>query len=149
MVRRFLTAALAASLFSVSLGAAAQQVKVESQGQAEQNAQRQAAVAKTMSEAVGAPTGGNGQVVFFRASNSPGADIDVVANGMTEGGVGPGTYLAVAATPGSHNYGPGMLAVSVKASETKYVQVIRSRDGTPALLASTATKFQNAARRSR
>ena len=148
MVRHLLTAALAASLFSVSLGAAAQQVKVESQGQAEQNAQRQAAVAKTMSEAVGAPAAGTGQVVFFRAANSPGADIDVVADGMSEGGVGPGMYLTVAATPGSHRYGPGMLGVAVKPGETKYVQVIRGRDGAPKLLASTASKFQNAARRS-
>jgi hypothetical protein len=148
MVRHVLAAALAASLFSVSLGAAAQQVKIESQGQAEQNAQRQTIVAKTMSEAVGAPATGTGQVVFFRASNSPGAAIDVVADGTTEGGVGPGMYLAVAATPGSHSYGPGMLGVTVKAGETKYVQVIRGRDGAPKLLASTATTFQNAARRS-
>src|SRR6478672_5780949 len=146
MVRHVLAAALAASLFSASLGAAAQQVKIESQGQAEQNAQRNTVVAKAMSEAVGAPAAGTGQVVFFRAANSPGAEID---DGTSEGLVGPGMYLTVAATPGAHNYGPGTLGVAVKAGETRYVQVIRSRDGTPKLLASTATKFQNAARRSR
>jgi|SRR6478672_463001 len=149
MVRHVLAAALAASLFSASLGAAAQQVKIESQGQAEQNAQRNTVVAKAMSEAVGAPAAGTGQVVFFRAANSPGAEIDVIADGTSEGLVGPGMYLTVAATPGAHNYGPGTLGVAVKAGETRYVQVIRSRDGTPKLLASTATKFQNAARRSR
>ena len=78
MLRHIVSSTLAASLFLLSADAAAQQVKIESQGQAEQNAQHKTAIAKSMAEAVGAPLAGTGQVVFFRAANSPGAGIDVV-----------------------------------------------------------------------
>lgn len=149
MLRHIVSSTLAASLFLLSADAAAQQVKIESQGQAEQNAQHKTAIAKSMADAVGAPLAGTGQVVFFRAANSPGAGIDVVADGSSEGEVGAGMYLAVAATPGTHAYGPGTLAVSVKAGETRYVQVIRNRSGDPQLLSSNAAKFQNAAKRSK
>ena len=132
-----------------SLGAIAQQLKIESQGQAEQESLKAAAIAKDMEQSVGAPAAGMGQVVFYRSSKSPGEAIDVAADGASVGGLDAGMYFALPAAPGAHRYGPGELPISVKAGETKYVQVIRNRTGNPQLLASNAAKFQAAARQSK
>ncbi len=149
MHRRRLRRALALPLVVLSLAAGAQQMKIESRGQAEEYGQREAAVAATMSKAVGLPASGKGQVVFFRSSASPGASIRVNAADGPVGEVPPGMYLAVPASPGKHAYGPGALPVEVKPGETKYVQVTRDRSGAPRLVASTATNFQSVSRRAK
>ena len=148
MRRTFLIGIVFFALSSVSLGAAAQKLKIESQGQAEQEAQKAAVIAKSMAQSVGAPAAGMGQVVFYRASKSPGDAIALTADGASVGDLGAGMYLALPATPGSHPYGPGALSVAIKAGETKYVQVIRNHAGNPQLVASNATKFQTATRQS-
>ena len=124
-------------------------MKIESQGQAEQEAQKAALVAKDMAKAVGQPASGMGQVVFFRSSKSPGAAIDVTADSGIAGSLDAGMYIAVPATPGTHPYGPGTMPIKLKAGETKYVQVIRNRTGNAQLLASNATRFQTTARQSK
>ena len=149
MRRTFLIGIVFFALSSFSLGAAAQKVKIESQGQAEQESQKAAVIAKSMEQAVGAPAAGMGQVVFYRSSKSPGAAIDVAADGVSCGALDAGMYFALPATPGTHPYGPGDLSITVKAGETKYVQVIRNRAGDPQLLASNAAKFQASARQSK
>ena len=149
MRRTFLRCIVCIALSSLSLGAMAQQLKIESQGQAEQESIKAAAVAKSMAKAVGEPAAGMGQVVFFRSAKSPGAGIDVTADGGLAGSLDAGMYIAAPATPGAHPYGPGTLPVNVKAGETRYVQVIRNRAGNPQLLASNASKFQAAARQSK
>lgn len=149
MQRMFLGGIVCFALSVSSLGALAQQLKIESQGQAEQESIKATAVARSMAKAVGAPAGGMGQVVFFRSSKSPGAAIDVTAEGGVAGNLDAGMYIAVPATPGAHPYGPGTLPVTVKAGETKYVQVIRDRAGNAKLLASSATRFQATARQSK
>lgn len=149
-MRRILFASLfACTLGFASLGAAAQQLKIESQGQAEQESQKAKAVARSMAQSIGEPAAGMGQVVFFRSSKSPGDGIDVAADGVSAGNVDAGMYLAMPASPGVHAYGPGTLSLKLKAGETRYVQVIRNRAGAPQLRLSDATRFQNAARQSR
>ncbi len=149
MRRIFLSGIVFFALSSFSLGAAAQKMKIESQGQAEQEAQKATAIAKSMEQSVGAPTAGMGQVVFFRSSKSPGEPIGLTADGASAGDLDAGMYLALPATPGTHPYGPGTLPVTVKAGETKYVQVIRNRAGVAQLVASNASKFQATARQAK
>ena len=117
MHRIFLSGIVFFALSSFSLGAAAQKMKIESQGQAEQEAQKATAIAKSMEQSVGAPAAGMGQVVFFRSSKSPGEPIGLTADGTSAGDLDAGMYLALPATPGTHPYGPGTLPVTVKAGE--------------------------------
>lgn len=141
--------ALSCTLLAVALSASAQQMKVESQGEAAVEAQKEALVAMSMSKAIGLPMAGKGQVVFFRSSRSPGAALDIHADGEAVGDLPPGMYFAVPATAGTHAYATGNagpLSVAVSADKTYYVQVIRNRAGRPQLLRSTATKFQRATR---
>ena len=149
MRRTFLIGIVCFALSSFSLDASAQKMKIESQGQAEQEALKATAIARNMEQSVGAPTAGMGQVVFYRSSKSPGEAIGLTADGASAGDLAAGMYLAMPAAPGTHPYGPGTLPITVKAGETKYVQVIRNRAGAPQLLASNATKFQAAARQSK
>jgi len=149
MRRTLLTGFVFFALASLSLGAAAQNLKIESQGQAEQEAKKAAVIAKDMEQSVGAPPAGMGLVVFYRSSKSPGEAIALTADGAAAGDLDAGMYLALPATPGTHPYGPGTLPVTVKAGETKYVQVIRNRAGVAQLLASSASKFKATARQSK
>lgn len=134
-------------LLVLGLPAAAQSLKVESQGQAAADAEKNRIIAVAMSKAVGLPTAGKGQVVFFRAGRSPGAAVEVDADGEALGELPAGMYFAVPASAGTHAYtsgDAGSLSMSVTAGSTYYVQVIRNRAGRPQLLRSTATKFQRA-----
>ncbi len=144
-----LRSAVAFALLSLSLGVGAQQLKIESRGQAEEDAQKAAVTAAAITQAVGQPAAGKAQVVFFRSTKSPGADIDVLADGASAGDVPAGMYLAVAASPGTHDYGPGALSLKLAAGETRYVQVIRNRAGQPQVRRSTANQFQNIARQAK
>lgn len=137
------------ALLALSSVAGAQQLKIESRGQAEEDAQKEAVTAAAMSKAVGMPMAGHAQVVFFRSSKSPGEAIDVVADGSSAGEVPAGMYLAMAATPGTHDFGPGALSLKLSAGETRYVQVIRNRAGQPQVLRSTASNFQKVARQAK
>lgn len=140
--------AMACALLALCLPANAQQMKVESQGQAAVNAEKDALIAVAMSKAVGPPAAGQGQVVFFRSSKSPGAALEVDADGKAMGELPAGTYFAVPASAGTHAYASGdtgSLSMNVTAGRTYYVQVIRNRAGQPQLLRSTATKFQRIA----
>ena len=58
--------ALSCALSIVALSASAQQMKVESQGEAAVEAQKEALVAMSMSKAIGLPAPGKGQVVSWR-----------------------------------------------------------------------------------
>lgn len=137
------------ALFALGFSAGAQEFKIITQGAAEEQSQKNAAVARAMAQAVGQPAAGMGQVVFFRSSRSPGAAIDVITDDASTGRVMAGTYVAFTAIPGTHAYDPGNLPVSVKAGDTKYVQVIRNRAGQPQLLGSNAVRFQTMAERSK
>lgn len=144
-----LRSALSCTLLAMTLSASAQQLKIESQGEAAIEAQKEALVAMSMSKAIGLPVAGKGQVVFFRTSKSPGAALDIDADGEAVGDLPAGMYFAVPATAGTHAYATGNaapLSVAVNADKTYYVQVIRNRAGRPQLLRSTATKFQRATR---
>lgn len=144
-----LRSALACTLLAVALSASAQQMKIESQGEAAVEAQKEALVAMSMSKAIGLPVAGKGQVVFFRSSRSPGAALDIHADGEAVGELPAGMYFAVPATAGTHAYATGNagpLSVAVTTDKTYFVQVIRNRAGHPQLLRSTATRFQRAAR---
>jgi hypothetical protein len=139
--------ALSCTLMAVALSASAQQMKIESQGEAAVEAQKEALVAMSMSKAIGLPVAGKGQVVFFRSSRSPGAPLDIHADGKEVGELPAGMYFAVPATPGTHAYASGSagpLSVAVSKDKTYFVQVIRDRAGRPQLLRSTAVKFQRA-----
>lgn len=149
MRRTVLSCIVCFALSSLGAGAMAQSLKIESQGQAEQESLKAAAIARDMEQSIGAPAAGMGQVVFYRSSRSPGEAIDVTVDGAAAGGLDPGMYFALQATPGAHPYGPGELTVAVKAGETKYVQVVRDRAGNARLLASNAAKFQASARQAR
>src|SRR5688572_11361632 len=141
--------ALFCTLLAVALSASAQQMKVESQGEAAVEAQKEALVAMSMSKAIGLPMAGKGQVVFFRSSKSPGAALDIHADGKVVGDLPSGMYFAVPASAGTHAYATGnagALSLAVNKDKTYFVQVIRDRAGRPQLLRSTATKFQRATR---
>lgn len=141
--------ALPGALLAVVLSTSAQQMKVESQGEAEVATQKEALVAMSMAKAIGQPEAGKGQVVFFRSSKSPGAALGVHADGEAIGELPPGMYFAVPATAGTHAYATGSgspLSVAVSKDKTYYVQVIRDRAGRPQLLRSNATKFERATR---
>ena len=149
MKAALLRSALSCTLLAVALSASAQQMKIESQGEAAVEAQKEALVAMSMSKAIGLPVAGKGQVVFFRSSKSPGAPLDIQADGEAVGDLPAGMYFAVPATAGTHAYATGNagpLSVAVTADKTYFVQVIRNRAGHPQLLRSTATKFQRATR---
>ena len=144
-----LRSALSCTLLAVALSASAQQMKIESQGEAAVEAQKEALVAMSMSKAIGLPVAGKGQVVFFRSSKSPGGALDIQADGEAVGDLPAGMYFAVPASAGTHAYATGdagPLSMSVNADKTYFVQVIRNRAGRPQLLRSTATKFQRATR---
>lgn len=141
--------AMSCGLLAVALSAAAQQMKVESQGEAEVATQKEALVAMSMAKAIGQPVAGKGQVVFFRSAKSPGAALGVRADGQVVGELPPGMYFAVPATAGTHAYATGSarpLSIGVTADKTYFVQVIRDRAGRPQLLRSNATKFERATR---
>ena len=141
--------AMSCGLLAVALSASAQQMKIESQGEAAVEAQKEALVAMSMSKAIGLPVAGKGQVVFFRSSKSPGAALDIHADGEVVGDLPAGMYFAVPATAGTHAYATGNagpLSVAVTKDKTYYVQVIRDRAGRPQLLRSTAVKFERATR---
>lgn len=139
--------ALTCTVLLVALSASAQQMQIESQGEAAIQAQKEALVAMSMSKAIGLPMAGKGQVVFFRSARSPGAPLDIHADGDVVGDLPAGMYFAVPATPGTHAYATGNagpLSVAVTKDKTYFVQVIRDRAGRPHLLRSTAVKFQRA-----
>lgn len=138
---------LSCALLTLCLSAAAQSMKIESQGQAAADAEKDRIIAVAMSKAVGLPAAGEGQVVFFRAPKSPGAAVEVDADGEAMGELPAGMYFAAPASAGTHAYATGdagSLSMNVTAGQTYYVQVIRNRAGQPQLLRSTATKFQRA-----
>ena len=141
--------ALSCALVAVALSASAQQMKIESQGEAAVEAQEEALVAMSMSKAIGHPVAGRGQVVFFRSSRSPGAAVDIHVDGDVVGDLPAGMYFAVPATAGTHAYATGNadpMSVDVTADKTFFVQAIRDRAGRAQLVRSTATKFQRATR---
>jgi len=141
--------ALSCALSIVALSASAQQMKVESQGEAAVEAQKEALVAMSMSKAIGLPAPGKGQVVFFRSAKSPGAALDIHADGAVVGDLPAGMYFAVPASAGTHSYATGNagpMSVAVTADRTYFVQVIRDRAGHPQMLRSTAVKFERATR---
>src|SRR4249919_3183856 len=98
--------AIAIALLTLSFAAGAQQLKIESRGQAEEGAQKETATAAVITKSIGLPDAGKAQVVFFRSSKSPGEVIDVAADGASAGEVPAGMYLAVATSPCTHGYGP-------------------------------------------
>jgi hypothetical protein len=142
--------ALSCALSIVALSASAQQMKVESQGEAAVEAQKEALVAMSMSKAIGLPAPGKGQVVFFRSSTSPGAALDIHADGAVVGDLPAGMYFAgTRRLPARTRMPPPMRARCRWRSpptRTYFVQVIRNGAGRPQMLHSTATKFQRATR---
>jgi len=139
---------LLSAALSCALPAMAQKVTIESQGQAEVEAKAQALSAKALAKAIGEAPAGKGQVVFFRAANSPGATIGVSEAGVPLIALDPGMYFIAQVTPGTHGFDAGgtALGLNVDDGKTRYVQVIRNRAGQPQLRPSNATAFQRAAR---
>lgn len=144
-----LRSAMSCFLFCLCLPAAAQQVKIESQGQAAVDAEAITLNAVAIAKALGQPPLGKGQVVFFRSAKSPGAAADVLENGIALGDLPAGMYFVALAAPGTHAYevaGGNAATVSVGSGKTHYVQVIRNRSGNAQLLRSNASAFQRAAK---
>ena len=96
--------ALPSALLAVALSTSAQQMKIESQGEAAVEAQKEALVAMSMSKAIGLPVAGKGQVVFFRASTSPGAVLDIHADGDVVGDLPAGGRSCTTITMGVFAY---------------------------------------------
>lgn len=141
--------ALPCALLAIALSASAQQMKVESQGEAEVATQKEALVAMSMARAIGQPASGKAQVVFFRSATSPGAALGVQADGEVVGELPSGMYFTVPAAAGTHAYaaaGARPLSMAVTADKTYYVQVIRDRAGRAQLLRSNASRFERATR---
>ena len=139
--------AASCALLAVSLAVAAQQAKFEIQGNAATEARKNEAIARAITEEIGAPPAGQGQVVFFRTSRSPGSAIPVSGDGKAVGELPSGMYFAAPASPGPHAYSTGDgggVSVQVGPGQTHYVQVIRNRAGQPKLVRTTATMFQRA-----
>jgi hypothetical protein len=139
--------AASCALLALSLAAVAQQAKFEIQGNAATESRKNDAIARAITEEIGAPPAGKGQVVFFRTARSPGSAIPVSGDGMAVGELPAGMYFATPAVAGTHAYSPGDgggLSVQVRTGQTHYVQVIRNRAGQPKLVRTTATMFQRA-----
>lgn len=122
--------AMSCVLLCLCLSVSAQEVKVESQGEAtvaageqaetkveaaaeanvetkaEENVQAVATTEAPGNGAIGAPPEGKGQVVFFRPSKFAGAAIGFkVREGTTElGKLRSGNYFVAAVEPGTHEY---------------------------------------------
>lgn len=145
-----LRSAMTCLLSAVCLAAGAQQVKIESQGQAAVESEAITLKAIAMARALGPPPAGKGQVVFFRSAKSPGTAPEVQENGVAVGELPAGMYLVALAAPGTHAYrvagGASTATISVAAGKTHYVQVIRNRSGHAQLLRSNAGAFQRAAK---
>lgn len=136
-------------LACLCLPAGAQQVKIESQGQAAVESEAMALDAVALAKALGQPPLGKGQIVFFRSAKSPGAAPDVRENGAVLGDLPSGMYFVAVAAPGVHAYdvaGGNTATINVGSGKTHYVQVIRNRHGNPQLLRSSASAFQRAAK---
>lgn len=137
--------AMSCVLLTLCLSAAAQDVQVESQGEAAVEAEAQAAAdagsqgeaaasteaapAPAASGLVSAPPDGKGHVVFFRPSKFTGAAIGFkVREGATElGKLRSGKYFVAVVEPGTHEYtvhseAKDVLTLEVEAGETYYVQ---------------------------
>ena len=140
--------ALLAMLVALSLPVAAQKVKIENQGEASVGAEAQALTAEAVEKAVGKAPEGKSQVVFFRSAKSPGESITVNENTEARVELDPGMYYVVATTPGAHAYATdgGNFDLKTDTGKTYYVQVIRNQAGRAQLRASSADKFQRAAR---
>lgn len=141
---------LLSAMLAVALPAMAQKVVIESQGEAEIVARAQALNAKAVAAAIGQAPAGKGQIVFFRASGSPGAVIGVQEGDTALIDLDPGMYFVVQVAPGTHGFDTGgsdSLGVEAGAGQTLYVQVIRNRAGQPQLRRSSAAAFQRAATR--
>lgn len=148
MLRILVRAVFPCLLVALASAASAQQLKIESKGQAAEGAEHDAKLAVALSQTLGLPKNGEAQVVLFRTSKSPGEDIGLIADGMPLGALPPGHYLPASSTAGTHVFGTETtaLTLNVKAGQTYFVQVIRDRTGRPRLLRSTATQFQRVAK---
>ena len=141
--------AMACALLTLCLSANAQQLKIESQGEAAVEAEAKRLTAVAMEKALGQPPGGQGQVVFFRSAKSPGATAQVQENGSALGELPAGMYIVAFVAPGTHSYGvddSGNTPVEVASGKTLYIQVIRNRNGRTQLLRSNPSAFQRASR---
>jgi hypothetical protein len=137
-------------LSCLCLPAAAQTLKIESQGQAAVDAEAKMLEAVAIARTLGQPPAGKGQVVFFRSAKSPGAAPNVQESGVALGDLPAGMYLVALAAPGTHAYDLGgantTVSVNVAPGKTHYVQVIRTRKGQAQLLRSNAAAFNRAAK---
>lgn len=148
MHKHVLRLLLSSTLLAVALPVAAQKVVIESQGQAEIVARAQALNARGVADAIGQAPEGKGQIVFYRASSSPGAAIGVQEGETALIDLEPGMYFVVQLAPGMHGFDTGgsdSLGVEVGAGQTHYVQVIRNRAGQPQLRRSNAAALQRTA----
>jgi hypothetical protein len=142
-----LRGAASCALLAISLAVAAQQAKFEIQGNAATESRKNDAIARAITDEIGAPPAGKGQVVFFRTTRSPGSAIPVSGDGADVGELPAGMFFATPASAGTHAYaagGGGGVSVQVRTGQTHYVQVIRNRTGQPKLVRTTATMFQRA-----
>lgn len=141
--------AMSCALLTLCLCANAQQMKIESQGEAATEAEMQRLNAVALVKELGQPPRGQGQVVFFRSAKSPGAAPDVLENGTALGELPSGMYFVALVEPGAHSYGVdigGNTVVDVMPGKTYYMQVIRNRSGRAQLLRSNAAAFQRASK---
>lgn len=131
-------------LLALASATSAQQLRIESKGQAAEGAEQAAKLAVALSETLGLPKNGKAQVVLFRTPKSPGDDISLSGDGKPLGELPAGHYLPVSSTAGTHVFGTDTtaLTLNVDAGKTYFVQVTRDRTGRPHLLRSTATSFQ-------
>lgn len=131
-------------LGALALAASAQQLKIESKGQAAEGAEQDAKLAVALSETLNLPKDGKAQVVLFRTPKSPGEDVSLSADGKPLGELPAGHYLPVSSTAGTHVFGTDTtaLTLNVDAGKTYFVQVIHDKTGRPKLLRSNATRFQ-------
>lgn len=142
--------AISCALLAMPLSVAAQQFRIEVQGNAANESRKSDALAQAISKKVGEPASGKGQVVFFRTPSSPGAAIRVAGDGQAIGTLPAGNYFAKPFVEGAHAYTireGNQVAVNVRSGHTYYVQVTRDRAGQAKLVNSNPIGFQRATRR--
>ena len=149
-MRKFLASSAFAMLVAASLPLAAQNVKIEREGEAFKEATAQALSAAAVEDAIGKAPSGKSQIVFFRSASSPGDAVSVrdAAGGEALVALDPGMYFVVTTVAGSHSYATadtGPFPMDLEPGRTYYVQTIRNKKGGTQLLRSSADKFQRAA----
>lgn len=116
------------ALLLVFLPAVAQNVRYESQGTAYVNAEDQRIAERVVDGVLGAGTGTDSQVVFFRPRDRVPGDSTLHQGDVALAALPGGAYYAIALAPGSHTFAVEgkTLSLQVGPGERQYVKIDRN-----------------------